>query len=190
MAKLVAQMDSIEAALKTAEARAMKLVEGVSDAQANWRPDQGQSWSICQCLDHLARTNLTYGAAFQRAVSDCRTKFRSTTTTIAPGAFSGWFIQSQDEPARRKFKAPTKVLPAQSGSPQEHLQALLKSHETIRVLIQSGASVDLNRLRFKNPFLGVLRFTVGTGLMIINAHERRHLWQAEQVKKASGYPTS
>jgi len=27
----------------------------------------------------------------------------------------------------------------------------------------------------------VLRFTVGTGILIITAHDRRHLWQARQV---------
>ncbi len=41
--------------------------------------------------------------------------------------------------------------------------------------------MDLNRIRFKNPFVHLLSFTVGTGLLIILAHDRRHLWQAEQV---------
>ncbi len=38
--------------------------------------------------------------------------------------------------------------------------------------------VDKFRIRFPNPFLPALRFTVGAGFLIIAAHERRHLWQA------------
>jgi hypothetical protein len=81
-------------------------------------------------------------------------------------------------------------VPSQNGNPVELLQAYLKSHEPVREVIQGARLVDVNRLRFKNPFIGAIRFTVGTGLMVINAHDRRHLWQAEQVKRAAGYPAT
>jgi len=34
----------------------------------------------------------------------------------------------------------------------------------------------------KNPYLPLIRFTVGTGLLIMPAHERRHLLQAERSR--------
>ena len=43
---------------------------------------------------------------------------------------------------------------------------------------------DLNRIRFKNPFVGIIRFTVGTGLEVMSRHERRHLLQAERIRAA------
>jgi len=54
----------------------------------------------------------------------------------------------------------------------------------------SWDELDFNRVRFRNPFVPLLRFTVGTGLMIINAHDRRHLWQAQRVKEFEGYPAA
>jgi hypothetical protein len=51
-----------------------------------------------------------------------------------------------------------------------------------------SSGIEFNRVRFKNPFVPLLRFTVGTGLMVINAHDRRHLWQAERVQVAPGFP--
>jgi hypothetical protein len=44
--------------------------------------------------------------------------------------------------------------------------------------------------RFKNPFIPVLRFTVGTGLEILAKHERRHLLQAERIRDSPEFPVS
>jgi hypothetical protein len=189
VSKLTATPDSVLVALDAAEADAQTLVKGLSAEQANWKPQPG-TWSICECLDHLGTTNIAYAGALQKAVATSPAHYKQPTQLIAPGMLSRWFLQNMDAPAKRKFKAPTEIVPKQNGNPVELLQAFLKSHDLVREVVQSARSVDVNRLRFKNPFIGAIRFTVGTGLMIINAHDRRHLWQAEQVKKAAGYPAT
>ncbi len=188
MPKLTATSDSVEAALAAAEKQASELLNGVSPSQANWQPNEGRSWSICQCLDHLVKINTVYAAALQEAVSNNPQSYKQPTSNIAPGFFGAWFIQQMDLPVRMKLKAPSKVAPSSEGNAPKLFEAFLKSQDLIRAVVERSRIVDLNRLRFKNPFVGVLRFTVGTGLMIINAHDRRHLWQAEQVKRAPGYP--
>ena len=40
------------------------------------------------------------------------------------------------------------------------------------------AEIDLAGVRFPNPFIRGVRFSLATGLHVIAAHERRHLWQA------------
>jgi len=47
---------------------------------------------------------------------------------------------------------------------------------------------DVNRIRFKNPFVPLIRFTVGTGLEIVSQHESRHLLQAERIRESPGFP--
>jgi hypothetical protein len=44
------------------------------------------------------------------------------------------------------------------------------------------------KYNFRNPFVPVIRFTVGTGLEILSKHERRHLLQAERVRESAGFP--
>ncbi len=188
MSQLSATLDSIEASLRAAEEQAKALVAGISDAQANWQPSEGRSWSICQCIDHLGKINSVYAAALQEAVSNSPQSYQEPTSNIVPGFFGAWFIQQMDLPVRMKLKAPSKAAPSSEGNALKLFEAFLKSHDLIRAVVEDSRTVEVNRLRFKNPFVGVLRFTVGTGLMIINAHDRRHLWQAEQVKKAPGYP--
>ena len=189
MAKLTATLDSIMAALDATEVEARELVNGLSAEQGNWHPQPGV-WSICECLDHLGIMNTVYAGALKNAVATSADRYKRPTQLIAPGLLSQWFLQSSDAPPRRKFRAPREIVPSQNGNPVELLQAFLKSHELVREVIQGARSVDVNRLRFKNPFIGAIRFTVGTGLMVINAHDRRHLWQAEQVKRAAGYPAT
>ena len=51
----------------------------------------------------------------------------------------------------------------------------------MRELVARASAYDVNRIRFKNPFTPLLRFTVGTGLEIVTQHQSRHLLQAEVV---------
>ena len=51
-----------------------------------------------------------------------------------------------------------------------------------------AADVDVTRATFQNPFIPIIRMRVATGLAVLAGHDRRHLWQAEQVKRAPGYP--
>lgn len=57
-----------------------------------------------------------------------------------------------------------------------------------REVVWLAQHLDVNRIRFVNPFVWVIRFTAGTGLEILSQHERRHLQQAERVRGAMGFP--
>jgi hypothetical protein len=46
----------------------------------------------------------------------------------------------------------------------------------------------VNRIRYRNPFIPLLRFTVGAALEIIAKHTSRHLLQAEGVRQDMSFP--
>ena len=73
------------------------------------------------------------------------------------------------------------MIPAGFRRREEVLAAFCTSHQEIRSLIEECGDLDLNRVRFKRPFFWAARFTVGSGFLLMAAHERRHLWQAKQV---------
>ncbi|HET9364925.1 MAG TPA: DinB family protein [Candidatus Angelobacter sp.] len=92
---------------------------------------------------------------------------------------------------KRKFKSPRKVRPAaQQLNGAEVLKTFLAAHDQVRAVVEEARAVDLNRVRFRNPLLRFLPWTVGTGLLILGAHDRRHLWQAQQVLKAMQEPSA
>lgn len=189
MPDLSADRTSILEQLRQAEDAAEHLLCGKSREQTNWQPNQGASWSMWQCFDHLARINRVYSQALLAAAENPRVARATTAQIVKPGLFSSWFLKGMEPPVRMRFKATANVTPpSNGGDPQEALQAFLESHEPVRRVLDFWDRVNFNRVRFKNPFVPLLRFTVGTGLMVINAHDRRHLWQAERVQQAPGFP--
>ena len=61
----------------------------------------------------------------------------------------------------------------------------IESHHEVRTFLHGNADLDLAGVRFSNPFIRGIRFSLATGLHVIPAHERRHLWQAWHVRKSA-----
>jgi hypothetical protein len=171
--------------LDASDQRATALARGLTAEQLNWRPSVA-SWSIGQCLQHLLVTNEVYLSPMASALAG---QTHSPIQEITPGWFGRWFIRNYIEPspATKHAKAPQKIAPAQHIEPAV-IDKFVRSNEQVRDLIRRASAYDVNRVRFKNPFIPLLRFTVGTGLLIITTHERRHLLQAERVRHAAGFP--
>ena len=66
------------------------------------------------------------------------------------------------------------------------LDRFIQSNVTLRDVIRRAAVYDVNRIRFQNPFVPVIYFTVGTGLEIVVRHQHRHLLQAERIISRRG----
>jgi hypothetical protein len=177
------------AGLADSDRHASEVVQTLSDRQMNWRPSDTE-WSIAQCLDHLAKSNEVYAAALQRAIGKPRHEAITTPLVLRPGVVGHMFIRTLEPPPARKLRAPKMILPCDRIDKDEVLRKFLASEDAIRVVIRNGGALDLNRIRFKNPFFWFLRFTVGTGLLIIAAHNRRHFWQAQALLENPSFPKS
>ena len=182
-------LETILADLKKSDQDARRIISGLSDVQGNWQPSE-TAWSVAQCLDHLARGNTLYAAALHKAVKEARAEEKPRSGPIQPGWFGRYFIRALEPPPRRKMRAPAKIVPVSRIACRDVLESFLRSHDDMRAVIRDAAQLDLNRIRFRNPFIGFLRFTVGTGLLVITAHDRRHLWQAKRVLECPGFPKS
>ncbi|MBM3736376.1 MAG: DinB family protein [Acidobacteria bacterium] len=166
--------------------RARDAAAGLSAAQINWKPAPG-SWSIGQCLAHLIVANDVYLPAIGSALEG---QPRGRAEEITPGWFGRLFIRRVIEasPNTRKGKAPNKIEPPGEQFDASILDRFLRSNESARDFVRRAADYDVNRIRFKNPFVSWIRFTAGTGIEIIWKHQVRHLLQAERVKQAPGFP--
>jgi hypothetical protein len=190
MVRITETREAILKQIRDSEESAARLIAGVSELQGNWQPVTGRSWSIWQCLEHLSLTAEIYSKALADAVASTGNsgKTESTGTEIKPGWFARWFLSQLEPPVRLRLNTIAKVTPAATGNLAVALADFIKSHEAVREILKSWDRMDFNRVCYPSPFASSLRFTVGTGLLILNAHDRRHLWQAERVKQAPAYP--
>lgn len=173
--------------LNATDLRATALARGLSPTQLNWQPKPG-AWSIGQCLDHLRGGNELVISAISEALKGRQPK---PVDEIHPGRITQWFIRSfiAENPGGVRARAPKKIDPPPQVDP-DILDAFLRTTEAARAMVKQSASYDVNRIRYKNPFVPLLRFTVGAGFEIIAKHAGRHLLQAEAVKQSPGFPVN
>ena len=176
-------VSSLRDALAANEQDAQRLIAGLSAADGSWQAAPG-SWSVAQCLDHLAVGNRVYLAAMAPAAARARASGRQRRGPAKPGLFGGWFVRSLEPPVARKLRAPKKIVPRQSPLLTDAVAAFFESHRQVVEFLAANGDLDLAGVRFPNPFIRGLRFSLATGIHVLAAHERRHLWQAWNVRKA------
>ena len=172
--------------LDAADARATALAKGLTVAQLNWKP-RPDAWSIGQCLEHLCISNEVY---VEPIAESLRSHPTGSVDEITAGWFGRWFIRNYIEPTtqNKRARAPRKIVPIAKHIDSSILDRFVASNAKVRDIIDRAQEHDVNRVRFKNPFVPLIRFTVGTGLQIIARHNHRHLLQAERVKQLAAFP--
>jgi broad specificity phosphatase PhoE len=165
--------------LHAADARARAIASALTLQQLNWKPNPS-AWSVGQCLEHLSVGNEVYVRAMSGSLTGRPT---AVVQDIRPGWFGRWFIRTYIEPSphTKRARAPKKITPGSRADPSV-LDRFVRSNDAVRDLMYRARNCDVNRIRFPNPFVSVIRFTVGTGFEILSKHQSRHLLQAERVK--------
>ena len=171
--------------LDVADRRADSLAKTLTAEQLNWRP-RPDVWSVGQCLKHLCLFNQVYLPAISSSLEG---RQRARVQEITPGWFGRWFIWNYVEASSesRRTRAPRKIEPDEQVE-SSILESFLRSNQTAREVIYKASDYDVNRIRFKNPFIAMLRLTAGTGLEIVSKHESRHLLQAQRVRQRADFP--
>lgn len=165
---------------------AQAVVAGLSESQGTWRADAG-SWSVAECLDHLATANRVYLQAMAEPAEDGRRAGRIRRGPAALGLFGRWFVRSLEPPVRPwlRTKSPQAIRPRTAPSLAEAWAAFLESHQAVRDFLTANADLDVAGVSFPNPFFSRVRMRLVTGLHVILAHEHRHLWQAWRVRRVA-----
>ena len=177
IASLYTQFDAIES-----DARA--LVSGLSEEHGRWHPAP-EAWSVAECLDHLATANRVYLEAMRPPAEAGLERGRMRRGRALPGFVGRWFVATMEPPVkpRLKGKAPRIIRPRAEPALADAFERFIESHEDARVFLDRFKDIDLARIRFPNPFVRGLRFSLATGVNVIAAHDRRHLWQAWNVRR-------
>jgi hypothetical protein len=178
-ADLQGLLDQIDACERDADG----LLAGMDDDGVNWRPEPGR-WSIAQCLQHLVAMNAFYLAGCDEHLRAARAANVGPFAGLHPTPIGRWFARSMEPPARLRLKSPPQVAPGPAFPRDGLLAAYTMSHALYRSLVKASAGLDVNRVVFRNPFISAVKMRLATVLLIVPAHDRRHLYQARQVRRA------
>ena len=166
---------------------AQELTATLSDRQFNWRPAPGK-WSISECLAHLNVVNGAYLSPIRDLIQGGRQAGLTASGPFRYGFFSRKFNALVEPPVKFRVPAPKQYLPPPDLSKDRVVPDFLSMHDAITELVVQSNGLDLARVKVPVPFSKRVKFSLGQGFALITAHDRRHLWQAWQVRRHPNFP--
>jgi hypothetical protein len=164
-----------------------KILAGdLSDEEINYRQDPGK-WSIAECIQHLTVTNSEYHKQALPAIEKGIVKGKLSNDPIKL-SFIGKIFMKFEPPPKRKFKNPKIFSPKKDPHKFFDKEQVVKDFITSKMrmieLIEKADGLDMNKVKFSSPVFGLIRVKLGDYFKTMAPHDRRHLWQASQIKNS------
>jgi hypothetical protein len=167
-----------EANENSARVRAMFDVQ--SEESLKRRPPSG-GWSAVECIEHLALTTGLYERLVPSAVNDAQrrgARGEGPFTMDFKGRLLKWVLEP---PYRMRVKTYHLVDVNEVHEPKKVLGEFLASQERLRAMLASADGLALDAILVASPFNKKITYNLYSAFANILAHQRRHLWQAEQA---------
>ena len=175
---LPAPVEALWNDLQSVRAQVLKEVEGLSQAQADWRPNDSD-WSAGEIVHHLTLAEVGTGKVASKVLKDVGGAVKPFPTDLKS-------FTPLATPSGGRAEAPQGVWP-ERGKPVAQLVAEMRAaRERSRQTIERLGAVDPRPLTFSHPRLGALDLAQWWRLQAW--HDGVHLEQLRAVKAAPGFP--
>ena len=181
-------VQSVSRDIADSRRRAQALVDSVSVDQLKRHPDPGK-WSIAECLAHLNMTAETVQKIMARGIEQAKQEKKFGEGPFSLGPNGRLLVWIAEPPPKFRIRAPKNVRPpAAIDDPLQVLVAFMKAQDEWERLMREQEGLDLAKIKVGQ---GIFRMRLAAALPWMMAHQRRHLLQAENVKRqiVSAAPT-
>lgn len=182
MTKLNTELAEYQRQFESNRSEAADICAGLSKEQFNLHPGPDR-WSIAECLLHLNVSASLYAKQIRIAVEKDRRKQHAASPPYRYGFLARWMIRTMEPPPRKRYKSPERFNTA--GSDFEMEQVLGEFTAAGKLWSEGLAAAEglhLGKVKVASPASSWLRFPLGALFAGMAAHERRHLWQARQIR--------
>jgi hypothetical protein len=180
LADYLRQIDEIDA-------DAGNLLTGLTEDQFHWSPTSAR-WSIAQCLVHLVIVGRRYLPILDETIDTARADHLMGRGPFRYGFVERWVVRATEPPPRIRLKTPASARPPDNQPLAGVVANFLAVHDEMRKRIQAAKGLDLARAKVASPYTKSFRMGLGPCFAFLAAHERRHLWQAWQVRNHDLFP--
>jgi hypothetical protein len=173
-------VQSVSRDIADSRRRAQALIDAVSADQLTCRPDPGK-WSIAECLAHLNITAATVQKLMAHGIEQAKQEKRFGEGPFSLGPNGRLLVWIAEPPPKFRIRAPKNVRPpAAIDDPLRVLSAFMKAQAEWEQLMREQEGLDLARIKVGQ---GIFRMRLAAVPPWMMAHQRRHLLQAENVKR-------
>lgn len=180
LADCLRQLDEVDAGVGT-------LLTGLTENQFHWSPSS-TTWSIEQCLVHLVIIGCRYLPVLDETIERARAENLVGRGPFRYGFVERWIIRANEPPPGIRLRTPSSARPPGDQPLPTVMANFLTMQDQLRKRIRAANGLHLARAKVRSPFAKRLKMGLGACLAFLLAHERRHLWQAHQVRKHEGFP--
>ena len=180
MQNSVPELQALKEQILALKASLTRLTAGVGDERLLVRPNPG-TWSAAECLDHLNITGRESVVLVDEAIENLETERSKSGGPFRPRLLVRLFIRATEPPARFKTKTGAAFLPPALLEPSIVKSEFLTLQDAFLGQLERMNGLDITGVKVRSPFARWLRYTLYEWLLVLLAHERRHLWQAERA---------
>jgi hypothetical protein len=184
---LAPEIDKYRQQFECLAAEADALVAPLTEEQFTWRPAPG-SWSVAECIDHLNSTARLYLPRLDEGIAESIRRGLYGEGPFTHDLIGRFFVRTMEPPVRIRVKAPKTFQPG-SGRSRSEIMAAFRAYQVQFVdRLRQASGLDLRRAKVHSPASTWIKMSMNSGFALMVAHERRHLWQAQRVIAAPGFP--
>ena len=176
------QMKSARTAFEKCKDQGRRLAATLDESRWSAGSAAG-GWSPAECFEHLNLTLSGMLPLLQAGVDEARKNQWRPLGPLSVGIVPRllcWFLEP---PYRVRTATQPAFVPAAVATKAQTLAAWDSWHNDLDDLILGSDGLALDRPMIVSPFdpKAKMRYSVYAGLLIVAAHERRHLWQASRL---------
>lgn len=166
--------------IKESRVRAQSLVSGLPPDQLTKQPETGK-WSIAECILHLSATAAVVQPLMEKVIAQGKRNNAIGNGPFSIGTKGRLLVWIAEPPPKFRIRAPKNVRPpAVIADPGKLLPDFMKAQDEWERLMREQEGLDLAKIKVGH---GAFRMRLAAALPWMMAHQRRHLLQAENVKR-------
>ena len=173
-------LDELEAQFTAICTRFQALAASADRDLCNKSPRSG-SWSAAQCLQHLNLSADAYFPVWQQVIAAAgprKAELNGPYGTDFWGRFLSWILEP---PARIRSRTPSHLEPTACDDVEPVFNGFLERQERILAALRRCRGRAIDQVKMASPVDARIRYSIWSSFLVNAAHQRRHLWQAEQA---------
>lgn len=147
------------------------------------KPDPS-TWSASEVLKHLIKFNGLYMTQMDEAL-ETNKLVKAQEEAFQPRFIFRQAIRFFEPPYKVKMKTVAPMYPnnSEDHDPKKPIDDLADINKNLinRIETFRDEKLDLDQIRGKNPLLKWVPMSLSEFILLLEAHQRRHFWQIEQI---------
>jgi hypothetical protein len=166
---------------------AKDFILSVDEHQFHQAPAEGR-WSIAECYSHLISYGDLYFDNMKAAITENAVSTASLQEPFPPRWLPKKLVAFFKPPYKIKLKTikPMKPGDTTQANRMDILDEYLMLQNKLLILLEEAhhQNVHLGKTYVTHPVFSVITMTLAECFLLLDAHQQRHQWQAEQTLKA------